>query len=68
MQSQKNSVDSSKDLGLEWDIDLIYRPSDRIQWVNQVGLLFPGEAWKNGNDDLGNGFNFGFASKAAISF
>ncbi|MFS4459474.1 hypothetical protein [Bdellovibrio sp. HCB2-146] len=68
MQTQKNSVDSSKDLGLEWDIELIYRPSDRIQWVNQVGLLFPGEAWKNGNDDFGNGFNFGFASKAAISF
>lgn len=63
-----SSVDSSKDLGLEWDIELVYKPSDRIQWVNQVGLLFPGEAFKNGNDNLENGFNFGFASKAAISF
>nr|BFD60835.1 hypothetical protein CKG001_29420 [Bdellovibrio sp. CKG001]BFD68443.1 hypothetical protein HAGR004_34650 [Bdellovibrio sp. HAGR004] len=68
MQTQNSSVDSSKDLGLEWDIDVVYKHSDRIQWVNQVGLLFPGEAWKNGNDNLENGFTFGFASKAAISF
>jgi hypothetical protein len=68
MNVQKNSVDSSKDLGLEWDIDVIYRPSERVQWVNQVGLLFPGAAFKNGNDDLENAFNYGFATKAAISF
>lgn len=68
MQTQNSSVDSSKDLGLEWDIDVVYKHSDRIQWVNQVGLLFPGEAWKNGNDNLDKGFTFGFASKAAISF
>lgn len=71
MQTQNSSVDSSKDLGLEWDIDVVYKHSDRIQWVNQVGLLFPGEAWKNGSGaggDLDNGFTFGFASKAAISF
>ncbi|UXR64307.1 alginate export family protein [Bdellovibrio bacteriovorus] len=71
MQTQNSSVDSSKDLGLEWDIDVVYKHSDRIQWVNQVGLLFPGEAWKNGTGaggDLDNGFTFGFASKAAISF
>lgn len=68
MQAFKNSVDSSKQLGLEWDIEVVYKHSDRIQWVNQVGLLFPGEAWKNGSDDLENGFTFGFASKAAISF
>jgi hypothetical protein len=63
-----SSVDSSKDLGLEWDIEVIYKPSDRIQWVNQVGLLFPGGAYKNGTEGLENGFNYGFASKAAISF
>jgi hypothetical protein len=63
-----SSVDSSKDLGLEWDIEVTYKPSDRIQWVNQVGLLFPGQAFKNGSEDLENGFNYGFASKAAISF
>lgn len=67
----QNSVDSAKDLGLEWDIEVIYKPTERIQWVNQVGLLFPGGAWKNGTGaggNLGNDFTFGLASKAAISF
>ncbi|MEN0057763.1 MAG: hypothetical protein AAGB31_02920 [Bdellovibrio sp.] len=68
LNTVKNSVDSEKDLGIEWDIELVYKPSDRIQWVNQVGLLFPGGAWKNGTSELENGFTFGFASKAAISF
>lgn len=64
----QNSVDSAKDLGLEWDIEVIYKPTEKIQWVNQVGLLFPGGAWKNGADNFGNDFTFGLASKAAISF
>lgn len=68
LQTQKNSVDSGKDLGLEWDIEVIYKPSERVQWVNQLGLLFPGSAWQNGSDNFDNAFNFGFASKAAISF
>ncbi|WP_413585366.1 hypothetical protein [Bdellovibrio sp. HCB274] len=66
-----NSVDAKKDLGLEWDIEVVYQPLERVQWVNQLGLLFPGEAWKNGSGaggNLGNDFTFGFASKAAISF
>lgn len=68
LNTQQNSVDAKKDLGLEWDIELIYKPMERIQWVNQVGLLFPGQAWKNGTDGLSNDFTFGLASKAAISF
>lgn len=68
MNAVKNSVDSSKDLGLEWDIEVVYKPSERIQWVNQIGLLAPGAAFKNGSDDLETSFNYGFASKAAISF
>lgn len=68
MNTLKNSVDAEKDLGLEWDIELVYKPLERVQWVNQVGLLFPGNAWKNGSDSLGNDFTFGFTTKAAISF
>jgi hypothetical protein len=72
MNTLQNSVDAKKDLGLEWDIELVYKPIERVQWVNQLGLLFPGEAWKNGTGasggNLGNDFTFGFVSKAAISF
>ncbi len=66
----------SKDLALEWDIELVYKPTDRIQWVNQLGLLFPGAAFKNGTGagpgdatgNLENASTYGFATKAAISF
>ena len=58
----------SKDVGFEWDTGLVYRPHERVTWVNELGLFFPGAAWKGGNNDFGNGFNFGFSSKAAISF
>jgi hypothetical protein len=34
--------------------------------ANQV--LGVGNAWKNGSDNLGNDFTFGFTTKAAISF
>ena len=69
---QKNSVDAQKDLGLEWDIELVYKPSERLQWVNQIGVLVPGSAWKNGstgtNSNLSNELTYGIESKAAISF
>ncbi|MNT01668.1 hypothetical protein D3C72_1361430 [compost metagenome] len=68
LKTQKSSIDSTKDLGLEWDISLIYKPTEKIQWVNELGFLFPGGAWKNGDEELENGFTYGFASKAAISF
>lgn len=71
LTTQKNSVDAKKDLGIEYDIEFTYRPVDKIQWVNQVGLLFPGAAFENGSGaggSLDNGFTYGFASKAAISF
>ncbi|MGZ3775423.1 MAG: hypothetical protein ACXVCY_18210 [Pseudobdellovibrionaceae bacterium] len=68
LSTVKNSVASTKDLGLEWDIELVYKPSERIQWLNQFGILMPGGAWKNGSEGLDNGFTYGFASKAAISF
>lgn len=68
LSAVKNSVDSSKELGLEWDLELVYKPSEKVQWINEVGFLFPGNAWKNGAEGLETGFNYGFASKAAISF
>lgn len=62
------AADFKKDLGFEWDIELVYKPTERIQWVNQLGFLFPGAAFKNGVSDFENATTYGFASKAAISF
>jgi hypothetical protein len=50
---------------------LVYRPTERLQWVNQVGFLVPGQAFRNGSGATGNLENAmatAFASKAAISF
>jgi hypothetical protein len=65
----------SKALGYEWDATLVYSPRKGIQWVNQLGILFPGAAWKgdgsqnpDGTDKYENGLAYGFGTKAAISF
>lgn len=70
LNSQNNSLSSAKDLGLELDIAFIYKPTDRVQWINEVGMLLPGSAWKYGpsNAEYDNSFTYGFSSKAAISF
>lgn len=64
----KQSIDTSKDLGFEWDTSLVFKPHERIMWVNEIGFLFPGSAWQGGPSNYGNGFTYGFQSKAAISF
>ena len=61
-------IDVTKDLGFEWDTGFVYRPNDKIQWVNEIGLLFPGAAWQGGTRDYGKSFTYGFSSKAAITF
>lgn len=68
MTNPTGVADFKKDLGFEWDIELVYKPTERIQWVNQLGLLFPGSAFKDGASNLENASTYGFASKAAISF
>jgi hypothetical protein len=61
-----NSV--SMDVGYELDMGLVYKPTERVQWVNELGLLFPGGAFKGGANGFTAGFTYGFQSKAAISF
>lgn len=60
-------ADVSKDLGYEWDISLNFTPRKGVMWVNQVGLLSPGDAWKAGGT-FDSSFGFGITTKAAISF
>lgn len=57
----------ANDLGYEWDTGLIYKPHERVQWLNELGLFFPGGAFKDTAPN-GAGFNWGFQSKAAITF
>jgi hypothetical protein len=59
--------DPGKNLGFEWDLSVNFTPRKGVMWVNQAGMLFPGQVWKgNGNYDAS--FGFGVQTKAAISF
>jgi hypothetical protein len=62
------SLDTSKDLGTELDIELIYKPRERVIWSNGLGVLFPGGAWKDGASAFENKTNYGITTKAAITF
>ena len=69
MTNPNNYLDFKKDLGLELDIELIYKPRERVTWSTGFGILSPGAAWSGGS---GNNWdtktNYGFTTKAAITF
>jgi hypothetical protein len=60
--------DAGRDVGYEIDTGFIFKPNERIQWVNEMGFFFPGSAYKGGSNNYTAGFTYGFQSKAAISF
>lgn len=68
MTNPGNFVDFKKDLGIEVDLELVYKPRDRVTWSTGFGYLSPGNAWKAGTTNLDNKANWGFSTKAAITF
>ena len=68
MVSPNNFNDIKKDLGLELDIEVIYRPRERVTWSTGIGILSPGSAWSGGSANYDNKTNFGLTTKAAITF
>lgn len=62
------NIEVQKDLGFEWDMSFVYKPTEKIRWVNEVGMLFPGAAWDGGTNAYGKSFGYGLNSKAVISF
>jgi hypothetical protein len=59
------SVDSA--VGFEVDITLNYKPYDNVQWVNRIGVLAPGDAFKGGGA-FDTKTVYGLETKAAITF
>ena len=68
MTNANGFTNFSKDLGLELDAELIYKPRERVIWSNSIGYFMPGSAWSAGSNNRDTKANFGFASKAAITF
>lgn len=59
--------DVGKSLGYELDLSLEYSPKEGVRWVNELGYLFTGDAFKGGG--LYDSSNvMGVSTKAAISF
>ncbi len=68
MKDGNNIIDTSKDLGLELNLELIYKPRERVTWSTGVGVLFPGSAWSAGNLNLDTKTTYGLETKASITF
>ena len=68
MANPGNYTDFKKDLGTEVDFELIYKPRERVTWSTGLGFLAPGNAWKAGTNNFDNKSNWGFSTKAAITF
>ncbi len=63
-----DATDLGKYVGLEYDIEFVYKLRERVLWSNQFGLLFPGPAFKNGISGLQAESTWGLGSKIAITF
>jgi hypothetical protein len=56
-------------LGFETDLGLNYHPNDKFTWRTEIGLLFPGSAWRGtAVNNYPSDFAYGVTSKAAINF
>lgn len=68
LMNAKKFVDMKNDLGLELDMELIYKPRERVTWSTGVGFLLPGAAWEGGTNKFDTKSNIGLTTKAAITF
>jgi hypothetical protein len=59
---------TSTSLGFETDLNITYKPYERLTWVTEAGFLFPGDAWKGGSSNFETKFGYGVTTKAAIAF
>ena len=58
----------SRDLGYELDFSFNFSPNNRVTWVNGLGILLPGEAFKGGSNNFDTDLSLGLLSRAAIRF
>ncbi len=61
-------ANSGLDLGYEIDLNLKYKASEKLVWLNEIGFLLPGNAFAGGANNYPKEMGFGMTTKAAISF
>ena len=65
----QKSAGTSMDLGEELDLNMTWKPMERLTWITTIGGLLPGQAWLAGGlPGYTNSFAYGIETKAAISF
>jgi hypothetical protein len=68
LQKDPFNTQTAKGLGFELNLNVTYKPVDRLTWVTELGTLVPGEAWKGGTNAFDTKAPFGVTTRAAISF
>ena len=63
-----NGAGTASSLGTELDLNVTYKPLERLTWITEVGALLPGQGWKGGTSNFDNQLAYGIVTKAAISF
>ncbi len=63
-----NAVGYKKSLGWEYDLEVVYKPRQKFQWMNRIGYFSPGDAFENGSSHLDTSSTLGYESKIAITF
>lgn len=61
-------VGAGRSLGYELDFSVSYKPVERMTWITEAAVLFPGDAWKGGTNAYETKTAYGIITKAAINF
>jgi hypothetical protein len=56
------------DIGWEYDVGITYKPHEKFRWITRLGLFLPGSVWQEGSAGRDVNLNYGWETKAAISF
>jgi hypothetical protein len=63
-----SGLEVSRDLGLELDFSLLFKPFENLSWETKVGAFFPGKAFEGGSQDYDTKSVFGGVSRLSLSF
>ncbi len=63
---EKANAGHGRNLGLEWNASMSYRPHEYLMWVSGVGLLFPGSGFAQ--NQAQNQMALGLETKLAVQF
>lgn len=61
-------LEVSRDLGMELDVSLSFKPFENLTWETQIGAFMPGKAFEGGSQNYDTKSVFGGISRLSLSF